>query len=236
MQALILADGSFPENEQRRNLLKASSKIICCDGAVKKLVEFGLEPFAIVGDMDSISDELQDKYSDRIFKSDDQETNDLTKAVEFCIKNGFDEIAILGATGLREDHTLGNISLLADYAISLKSVCLLTDFGRIDSIKAGVSVNDFFETGLDEMAPEVCSTRNGLNTVARFRSFSGQQVSIFSLNTECHISALELKYPLENRCLTSWWQGTLNEAISDEFTISIDKGSLLVYRLNITNR
>lgn len=235
MQALILVDGAFPENEQRRNLLKASSKIICCDGAVKKLVEFGLEPFAIVGDMDSISVELQEKYSDRIFKSDDQETNDLTKAVEFCINNGYDEIAILGATGLREDHTLGNISLLADYATSLKSVCLLTDFGRIDSIKSGVSVNDFFETGLDEMAPEVCSTRNGLYTVARFKSFSGQQVSIFSLNTECHISALGLKYPLENRCLTSWWQGTLNEAISDEFTISIDNGSLLVYRLNVTN-
>lgn len=234
MQALILADGTFPENEQRIDLLKASSNIVCCDGAVKKLIDYGLIPFAIVGDMDSIPEDLKEKYSDRLFKSDDQETNDLTKAVEFCIKNGFDEIAILGATGLREDHTLGNISLLANYAERLKSVCILTDFGRIDSIKSGVSVNDFFKIGLDDMAPEVCSTRNGLYTVAKFKSFSGQQVSLFSLNTECHISALGLKYPLESRCLTSWWQGTLNEAISDEFTLSIDNGSLLVYRLNVT--
>jgi thiamine pyrophosphokinase len=37
-------------------------------------------------------------------------------------------------------------------------------------------------------------------------------------------------YPVENRKLTSWWQATLNEAISDNFIIETDQGRLLIFR------
>jgi thiamine pyrophosphokinase len=232
MQALILADGAFPTTKNRQELLRHAQNIVCCDGATSKLLDFGREPVAIVGDMDSISAELKAQFADRIYLVAEQESNDLTKAVEFCISKGFDEIAILGATGLREDHTLGNIALLADYAPRLKSVCLLTDYGRIDAFRSGISVNDFIEPGLDAMAPEVCTTRNGAFTVARFHSFEGQQVSIFALTPDAQISSLGLKYPLENRNLTSWWQGTLNESAGEQFSLSIDQGILLVYRLD----
>jgi len=232
MQALILADGAFPTTQNRQELLRHAQNIVCCDGAASKLLDFGREPVAIVGDMDSISAELKAQFADRIYLVAEQETNDLTKAVNFCLERGFDEIAILGATGLREDHTLGNIALLADYAPKLKSVCLLTDYGRIDAFRSGISVNDFIEPGLDAMAPEVCTTRNGAYTVARFQSFQGQQVSIFALTPDAQISSLGLKYPLENRNLTSWWQGTLNESSGEQFSLSIDQGILLVYRLD----
>ena len=232
MQALILADGAFPTTHARQELLKVAPVIICCDGAVGKLLDFGREPVAIVGDMDSISPELKAQLADRIHQETEQETNDLTKAVNYCISQGYDEIAILGATGLREDHTLGNIALLADYAQKLKSVCLLTDYGRIDAFRSGMSVDDYNAPGLDAMAPEVCTTRNGAFTVARFQSFQGQQVSIFSLTPESKISSLGLKYPLENRNLTSWWQGTLNESSGEQFSLSIDQGIVLVYRLD----
>jgi thiamine pyrophosphokinase len=232
MQALILADGAFPTNEKRQYLLHDATHIICCDGAVQKLLDFGREPDAIVGDMDSISSELKERFANRIFSSSEQETNDLTKAVDYCITKGYDELAILGATGLREDHTLGNISLLAEYAPRLKSVCLLTDYGRIDAFRFGMEANDCQEPGLDTKAPEVCGNRAGTHTVARFESFSGQQVSIFSLSPDAEISGLGLLYPLENRRLTSWWQGTLNESTGEQFSLSINKGCLLVYRLD----
>lgn len=232
MQALILADGAFPTTKKRQELLRNAANIVCCDGATAKLLEFGREPVAIVGDMDSISLELKAQFADRIHQVTEQETNDLTKAVDFCISKGFDEIAILGATGLREDHTLGNIALLADYAPRLKSVCLLTDYGRIDAFRSGMQADDYAEPGLDTKAPEVCTTRNGAYTVARFQSFQGQQMSIFSMTPDSHISSLGLKYILENRCLTSWWQGTLNESLGDQFSLSIDAGILLVYRLD----
>ncbi len=232
MHALILADGAFPEADKRHQLLKQAPHIICCDGAVQKLHDFGLEPHAIVGDMDSISEALMERYADRLHSSSDQETNDLTKAVEFCITNGFEEVAILGATGLREDHTLGNIALLAEYAQQLKSVCLLTDYGRIDAFRSGMSINDFVETTYDTKAPEVCTTRDGKFTVARFHSFQGQQVSIFSLDPSTRLSTMGLKYPVEDRCFTSWWQGTLNESVGEQFSLSIDQGCLLVYRID----
>lgn len=232
MHALILADGAFPEAEKRHHLLKQAPHIICCDGAVQKLLDFGMEPHAIVGDMDSISGELMKRYADRLHPSSDQETNDLTKAVDYCVANGFDEVAILGATGLREDHTLGNIALLADYAQRLKSVCLLTDYGRIDAFRSGMSVNDFVATTYDTKAPEVCTTRDGKFTVARFDSFHGQQVSIFSLNPTTRLTTMGLKYPVEDRSFTSWWQGTLNESIGEQFSLSIDNGCLLVYRID----
>lgn len=232
MQAIILADGAFPNTHARQELLQMAPAIVCCDGAVGKLLDFGREPLAIVGDMDSISPELKARFATKIHQENEQETNDLTKAVNFCIEQGYDEIAILGATGLREDHTLGNIALLADYAQKLKSVCLLTDYGRIDAFRSGMNADDFIAPGLDAMAPEVCTTRDGKFTVARFQSFQGQQVSIFSLTPETVISSLGLKYTLENRTLTSWWQGTLNESSGEQFSLSIDQGILLVYRLD----
>jgi len=232
MQALILADGVFPTIRKRQDLLRNAQNIVCCDGATAKLLDFGREPIAIVGDMDSISPELKTQFAAKIHQVSEQETNDLTKAVEFCIANGFDEIAILGATGLREDHTLGNIALLADYAPRLKSVCLLTDYGRIDAFRSGMHADDYDEPGLDTKAPEVCTTRDGAFTVARFQSFTGQQVSIFALTPAAQISSLGLKYPLENRHLTSWWQGTLNESTGEQFSLSIDQGIVLVYRLD----
>jgi len=231
MQALILADGAFPVVEKRLNLLRQTPNLICCDGAVEKLVAVGLEPLAIVGDMDSISEELKVCFADRLYPSADQETNDLTKAVTYCLENGFDEVAILGATGLREDHTLGNIALLADYAVRLRSVCLLTDYGRMDAVLAGMSPDDHRPSGLDAGGPEVCATRDGRFTVARFGCYAGQQVSIFALDPATRLHSLGLKYPLEDRCFTSWWQGTLNEATGEQFSLSLDRGAVIVYRV-----
>lgn len=42
---------------------------------------------------------------------------------------GFRRIDILGATGKREDHTLGNISLLFDYMRQGLDVTMQTDYG-----------------------------------------------------------------------------------------------------------
>ena len=204
MQTIILADVEFPKNEDLLKLLREAERIICCDGSAQKLFAFGREPDAIVGDLDSLSPKLKAQFADRIYQYADQETNDLTKAVKFCISHNFTEIGILGSTGLREDHTLGNISLLAEYALWTKSICLLTDYGRIDAMHSSRS----------------------------FKSIPGQQVSIFSLTSDTCITAKGLLYPIENRCFSSWWQGTLNQALEDSFFLEIDHGCLLVYRLN----
>ena len=127
---IVVANGSFPQTAGPLELLKSAPAIIACDGAVQNLHERGLIPTAIVGDLDSIPPAMLQLYADRIHTVEDQEINDLTKAVRFAHSSGFRNLLILGATGLREDHTLGNISLLTDYAPLFDQVEMISDYGR----------------------------------------------------------------------------------------------------------
>jgi thiamine pyrophosphokinase len=200
-KTVVLADGAFPSHRTPLSFLYQADRIICCDGATQNLLNTGLTPNYIVGDLDSISEILKDRFSSILFHNPEQETNDLTKAVQFCIKNGWQEITILGSTGKREDHTLGNLSLLTDYAEKAR-VQSLTDYGVF--------------------VPQLKS--------ASYESYPGQQVSIFSLSPTLFLTTHHLVYPIKNQMLTSWWQGTLNEAASEHFTIEMKEGKALVFR------
>jgi thiamine pyrophosphokinase len=200
MKTVILANGKFPEHEIPLRHLKEADLIVCCDGAVGKLVEHGFEPGAIIGDLDSVPEEMKEKYSSIIFGDPDQETNDLTKAIRWCVLHGEKEVVILGATGLREDHTLGNIALLADYSRELK-VTMLTDSGSIRVFDHSVTLS----------------------------SIPGQQVSLFSVDPNLEVTSDGLLYPLDKLKLCSWWRGTLNEASGDHFKVEFENGQLIIF-------
>jgi thiamine pyrophosphokinase len=200
-KTVILANGSFPTHKIPLEFLSAAERIICCDGAAHNLLDAGLKPDFIIGDLDSVSEEIREQFASIILHQAEQETNDLTKAVHFCIENNWAEITVLGATGKREDHTLGNLSLLTDYA-EKANVQMLTDYGVFTPL---------------------------LKT-STLKSYRGEQISIFSLHSDTVFTFQNLVYPVENRKLTSWWQATLNEALNDYFTIAFDKGKVLVFR------
>ena len=64
--AVVLADGSFPVHEIPLGYLRNSRHIVCCDGSAESLINAGLEPYAIVGDLDSIDNDISEKYKDRL--------------------------------------------------------------------------------------------------------------------------------------------------------------------------
>jgi thiamine pyrophosphokinase len=196
---VIVADGTFPSHEIPLGYLKNAKRIICCDGSTQNLIITGMQPDAIVGDLDSLSDELANKYADRIFLDENQDTNDLTKAVMWCIEMGYMDIVILGGTGKREDHTIGNISLLADYVGNV-NIIMVTDTGIIRPLFKSSEIS----------------------------SFPGQQVSIFSINPETEVTSYGLRYPLNKTKMTNWWQATLNESLGDSFSLDFN-GRLIVY-------
>lgn len=200
VKTVIVADGSFPEHEIPLGYLRNAEILVCCDGSAGSVVSHGLIPTAITGDMDSLSEELLMKFSDRIFSDDSQETNDLTKAVEWCRESGYDDIVIVGATGKREDHTIGNISLLVEYARHM-NVKMVTD------------------TGLFLPILKSC----------KIESYAGQQVSIFSVDPETEITSSGLKYPLKKKKLRNWWEATLNESMGESFSLTIENGRILVF-------
>jgi thiamine pyrophosphokinase len=160
-----------------------------------------MTPHYIVGDLDSVSEKTKIKFANRLVQSDDQETNDQTKAVEFSLKNGARSAIILGATGKREDHTIGNISLLLDYAQKMDVV--------------SISNSGYFSAAIKSQT---------------FQSFKGQQVSIFSLGTPTSITSTNLKYPLINSELNSWWMGTLNESLDSSFSLKFTDGNFIVFQ------
>jgi len=124
-KTVILAAGDFPKkgSEAWGELVNAA-RVICCDGAAKDyLRRMKKTPFAIVGDFDSWKGPLP--KGAEIVRIGEQETNDLAKAVAFCRSRGWRSPIILGATGKREDHALGNIFRALAFGLEIA-----TDFGR----------------------------------------------------------------------------------------------------------
>ena len=200
-KTVVLAAGAFPAGVEALGALRTAARVVCCDGAADALWAAGAEPSWIVGDGDSVSAEMRARFAGRCRFVAEQDTNDLSKAFRFCLANGWREIVILGATGGREDHTLGNLSLLADFAREA-DVRLVTDAG-------------FF-------TPLVAS--------AQLASEAGQQVSLIACDAGMRVTAEGLRYPVRGLALSRWWQGTLNEARGASFTVSFDKGTLLVFQ------
>lgn len=217
---VILANGDYPTHPIPLSILHSAPYICCCDGAAQSLIEHGIMPHAIIGDGDSLAPDFKEKHSDIIHIIEEQEYNDLTKATHFAINHlnanrhanamcanshspfpQQEEIKIcyLGCTGRREDHTLGNISLLAYYMREFRiQPTMHTDHG---------------------IFTPSCGTRT-------FPSFPRQQVSIFNLNST-QLSSENLKwqaYPTKEM-----WQGTLNEALANTFTIHAD-GEYIIFQ------
>lgn len=166
-EAVIVAGGDYPTAPQPLEVLHNAPFVVCCDGAADRYIATGHVPDAIVGDGDSISAYNRTKYASRLHIVAEQETNDQTKAVNFLLGKGMRHIAIVGATGRREDHTIGNISLLIEYA------------------RAGAQVRSFTDHG-------VFIPCNGDTTL---KCRKGQQVSIFSITAK-NLSAEGLLYPI----------------------------------------
>ena len=197
-----VADGDFPTHEIPLGILNSAQFIISCDGAAQKLIEYGKIPDMITGDMDSLSKEMQQRYSSIIYRSECQETNDLTKAFRLALEQNPCSVSILGATGLREDHTLGNISLLAEYSkVTDIPVKMWTNFGEFLYINKG----------------------------GHFKTAAGCQVSIFALEEGVRMESRGLKFPLQDVIFDNWWKGTLNEALSDSFELLFEKGSVIIF-------
>ena len=75
----ILCDGDFPGNADVRDRLMSCDVVVCCDGAASSFMRFR-KPEFVVGDMDSLPEDLRQELADQLFPVGEQESNDLSKA------------------------------------------------------------------------------------------------------------------------------------------------------------
>lgn len=200
-RTVILADGDFPTHPAPLAALAAASRVICCDGAAGALLAAGREPDLVVGDLDGLTPALRARLAGRLAPAPGQDRNDLDKAFRHCLRQGWRDVVILGATGRREDHTLGNLALLADFAAEAPETVMITDHGFVWPL----------------LRP------------AELPAFPGRQVSVFSLDPAAAITSRGLRYPLREKRLRRWWEAALNEAEGDSFELRFEGGPLLVF-------
>ena len=214
---VIICDGQFPKNEYPRYLIRTADFIVCCDGALRKFVRnsmaiFGEDrlPDLVIGDMDTLPASWQKKYSDIIIRESEQEHNDQTKAVRWVLGNiaDIDHIYILGSTGGRADHTIGNLSLLMEYT-------RMFDLGET-TIEAVTDQETFF----------------AVNDTIEFDCGIGRQVSIFSPDNSLKIGSTGLEYPTDEVVFDNWWKATLNKATQDTVRLEFSHKSIALIALN----
>lgn len=216
---VIICDGRFPRSEYPRYLIRSADFIICCDGALSKFIRaseavFGEKrlPDVVIGDMDSLSPALRKRHSDIIVEIDEQEHNDQTKAFRWVMENldNVGSIYILGATGEREDHTIGNISLLMEYArsydLDAKGITLemVSDYSTI------FAITDTYEMECGE----------------------GRKVSILSPDNSLRIKSEGLEWPTDDVVFDNWWKATLNKASQDKVRLEFNHRSIALIILN----
>lgn len=204
---VILAAGDFPTHPVPLAALSEADLVVCCDSAYEAIRNevSRIKNYVVIGDGDSLSTTDKAALGDRWIQVDEQDYNDLHKAMAFATSQCSapdSQFIILGATGRREDHTLGNISYLVTFAEEhpWADIEMLTDHGRFFAMRGGRTL----------------------------RTFRGQQVSIFAMEPDKPISGSGLKWPLDSFHARRWWQATLNEALADSVELR-SEGWLVVF-------
>ena len=206
--AVVVANGAFPKHETLLRILHRTPHVIACDGAAETLLNAGFtaQQITVIGDGDSLAPRLKRQL--HFISISEQDYNDLTKATRYvCTQykqtrpqltaNRRLRIAYLGATGKREDHTLGNIALMMHYYDHFNvQPFMLTDEGI------------FIATCGD----------------CRFDVTPGQQVSLFNFGCQ-QLESQGLRWPIYP--FDALWQGTLNEAVQPIIQIKADNAYLV---------
>jgi thiamine pyrophosphokinase len=110
---LIIANGELPGADILMKLVTKSDIIIAADGGGNNCYKKNINPDFIIGDLDSIEEPVLKhfKYCE-IIKIENQNRNDLEKALQFSQTLKPDIIRITAAFGKRLDHSLANLLLL----------------------------------------------------------------------------------------------------------------------------
>ena len=187
---VILANGEFPIHSYPLKLINNAKNIICTDGSVNKLIKIGIKANIIIGDMDSL-DISSAEIKKKMLLDANQNNSDIEKALIYYLENfKKEQLFILGATGLRDDHNFTNMLLLNKFSSEL-SISLVTNYYKI-IVNKGKNI---------------------------YPSQPNQQISILPLKRINQISTEGLKYELREASLDSDSRGISNIALHSEFMI-----------------
>ncbi|PID63328.1 MAG: thiamine diphosphokinase [Ignavibacteriae bacterium] len=210
-KALIIANGDVPEKNKIEYLQRIGyRKIICADGGANSARKLNIIPDAIIGDLDSISEENKKYFIDKtkIIHYARQDDTDVEKSIKYLIKKKYKKIILLGATGNRLDHTFCNIAIVMKYFKKINIFILHKKSFLI-----------------------------GYNDDVTLKTKKGEPFSVYAFSKKTKIKSKGLKYPLKNFPLVFGERdSTSNEAVGSEVKLKINNGIILVIRSYKTMR
>lgn len=199
--AVILCNGQPPNRTQIVHSLKEADLFIAADGGGNIARTMNLSPDIVIGDLDSYHHNSLDSWE--IIKKTDQNYNDLEKALNYALQKNVKEAVVYGATGLRLDHTVKNLSVLKQFRKRFETLFFRDRFCDVKLIKSPFT----------ECLPVHTS------------------VSLFPLSgTVSGVSSKGLKYELSNDTLENGvFDGSSNITVLPEIEITFSSGDLLFF-------
>lgn len=178
--------------------------LLAADGGANHLGRIGLRPEAVIGDLDSISPRTRLAIGEeRMVHRPDQDRTDLDKALGYAFDElGLEEMRVIGATGGRLDHAVGNLGLLARLGLGER---LVFDDGdhRILAVSGELTL---------EAEP-------------------GETWSFFTFDPTVLISLGGVKWLIEDTAIDLAGQPSIsNEAVSTRVAVRAEGGSVVVMR------
>lgn len=206
MRGIIISGGTPPSKKLLERVIDKNSIIIFSDSGANVGFKYGLDCKAIVGDLDSISQEAKDYYTKKHCKfitfNKEKDFTDTELAIVELIKYEVDSIILLGCIGTRMDHTLANMGLLVNYA------------------SKGYNI-------------KIMDEHNEIMVLLRSTIIHAEEHKVFSLQSfrdkVSNLSIIGAKYPLRNYDLYSGDPLTVsNEFLDRDVEIIFNEGTLLL--------
>lgn len=141
---LILAGGDLGNLAWARDAARHYDLAICADGGLRHARRLSLVPFAVVGDLDSMSRRLiwglmEEGVKILRYPGEKDET-DLDLALDYALSRNPRSIDIMGALGKRTDHLLGNLLLMVKYKDSPVPIRALREGEEIFLVRSGAII------------------------------------------------------------------------------------------------
>jgi thiamine pyrophosphokinase len=205
-RALIFVNGILPDAAAVRRLLLPDDFLIAADGGTRHILDLGLTPAVLIGDLDSLSSDerrLLDRAGTKIhqFPRNKNET-DFELALHFAVEAGYRQLRVVAALGGRLDQTLGNLALLTDPLLA----------------------------GLDIRADDGIQEAFFIRDACQLQGTPGDLVSLIPWGGEVSgVTTTGLRWPLSAEVL---WphrtRGISNELLDETASVLLDAGLLLV--------
>ncbi|MEE4272268.1 MAG: thiamine diphosphokinase [Thermoanaerobaculales bacterium] len=201
---LLVANGELQWSRGLAAAAKRAAPLLAADGGANHLARIGLRPDAVIGDLDSIADGVREWVGEeRMVRRPDQDRTDLDKSLEHAFAElGLHRLTVLGATGGRLDHAVGNLGLLARYSRGEDLV--------------------FLEEGRRTLA---------VTGEAVLQAAEGETWSFFTFDPGVRVTLGGVRWPVDDRALDLAGAPSIsNEAVADRVTIRSTGGAVVIVR------